>query len=82
MTFVSRLFVLAVLVAALAGAAAWGYAQGVDSAQGLGPRVLSGSDIGFELVGQRKGKPVGRLVVRIDGKWQEVQFEPVVTPLK
>ena len=82
MTFLLRPFVLAAIVAALLGAAAWGYAQGAGSPQALGPRVLSGSDIGFEVVGQRKGKPVGRLVVRIDGKWQEVQFEQVVTPLK
>lgn len=82
MTFISRLFALTIVLAAVLGAAAWGYAQGAASAQGLGPRVLSGPDIGFQLTGQRKGKPVGRLVVRIDGEWKDAAFEHVVTPLK
>jgi hypothetical protein len=82
MTVISRVFALAIVLAAVFGAAAWGYAQGSAAPRGLNPTVLSGADIGFEVTGTRKGRPVGRLVVRIDGEWKEVQFAHAVTPLR
>ncbi len=39
-----------------------------------GPRILSGTDVGFRIEGTdvRTGNPTGTLVVRIDGQWVEV----------
>lgn len=39
------------------------------------PRVLSGNDIGFRMdsVEVRTGKPIGTLVVRVNGQWLEVK---------
>lgn len=38
------------------------------------PRVVSGADLGFRVNGQDRntGKPVGVLVIRINGEWVEV----------
>ena len=50
------------------------------SAQVLQPRpvqppvVLSGSDIGFRVEGQRGDAVTGTLVVRVDGKWIDAQL--------
>ena len=82
MTFVSRFLALAIAIAAVLGAAAWGYAQGAGSAQPPLPFVISGPDFGFEMVGRRRGKPVGRLVVRVDGEWKEVEFAHTLTPVQ
>jgi hypothetical protein len=82
MTVLARIFATAFAIAALLGAGAWGYAQGAASPQRPFPPVISGPDIGFEMVGRRKGKPVGRLVVRIDGEWKEVEFAHTLTPVQ
>ena len=37
------------------------------------PRIISGADIGIRVEGERNGVLVGPLVVRVDGKWIEVQ---------
>jgi hypothetical protein len=37
------------------------------------PTILSGDDVGFRLERVRDGVPVGRVVVRIDGRWVEPQ---------
>ena len=37
------------------------------------PIVLSGDDIGFQITARDGSTPVGRLVVRIDGKWVPVK---------
>jgi hypothetical protein len=41
------------------------------------PVVYSGEDIGFRLTQPLGREPVGRLVVRIAGKWREVDIQPV-----
>jgi hypothetical protein len=70
-------FVLAVL-----GAAAWGLAQGRQTApvfpqiQGVPPEVplvLSGEDIGFRVERRKGASAVGRFVVRIEGQWVDVE---------
>ena len=38
------------------------------------PRVMSGSDIGFRVEGLRGERVVGRLVVRVDGRWVETEL--------
>ena len=37
------------------------------------PIVISGNDVGFRMEGRKGNTPVGRLVVRIDGKWMDVE---------
>jgi len=37
------------------------------------PTILTGADVGFRLERVREGVPVGRVVVRVDGRWVEPQ---------
>ena len=63
----------------LLAAGAWGYAQSAQKAQAIGtqrmtsPVVISGNDVGFRMEGRKGNTPVGRLVVRIDGQWLDVE---------
>jgi hypothetical protein len=43
--------------------------------------VLSGADIGFRMERMERGRAVGRLVVRVDGKWVDAQFATGVVRL-
>jgi hypothetical protein len=38
--------------------------------------VYSGSDIGFRVYKPLGQEPVGRVVVRMNGRWQEVDLQP------
>ena len=38
------------------------------------PTVIAGPDVGFQMTGMRSGKPVGQLVVRVNGEWIAVEF--------
>ena len=74
-----QLLKIVAVVVALAATFAIGSAQGSRAnppVQGNAAthKVLSGPDVGFRLEGERNGKPQGRLVVRIDGKWVEAEF--------
>jgi hypothetical protein len=40
------------------------------------PTVLSGGDIGFRVESRKGSTAVGRLVVKVDGKWVEAEFSP------
>jgi hypothetical protein len=45
------------------------------------PRIISGPDLGFRVEGKdMKGRPVGTLVVRIDGEWLEAGDSMKPTP--
>jgi hypothetical protein len=35
------------------------------------PKIVSGTDVGFRIERTQNGVPVGRLVVRVDGRWVE-----------
>jgi hypothetical protein len=37
------------------------------------PTILTGADVGFRLERVRDGVPIGRVVVRVDGRWVEPQ---------
>jgi len=59
---------LALLLVALVGA--WVSAIQLQQIQPVQPSVvLSGSDFGFRIEGRRGDVQVGKLVVRVDGKW-------------
>lgn len=47
----------------------------------LAPKVLSGDEVGVLVEGYRNGKPVGRLVVKLEGEWVEVERPMAVKPL-
>jgi hypothetical protein len=72
-----RSYVVALVALVLAVLGVWASAQAPQQA----PVVISGSDIGFQVGSQRGGIPVGKLVVRVDGKWVEAQFSTGVRRL-
>jgi hypothetical protein len=39
----------------------------------LAPTIVSGNDIGFLIERTDGGIPVGRLVVRVDGRWVDAE---------
>ena len=43
--------------------------------------ILSGSDIGFRVEGNKDGNAVGTLMVRINGTWVKAMFSPTSTRL-
>jgi hypothetical protein len=43
--------------------------------------VISGPDIGFRIDRRERGAVVGRLVVRVEGKWVEASSSPAPTPI-
>lgn len=64
------LIVLIVVALAYAG----GRTAGQAPLRPLSPTVLSGDDVGFRVEAEQGGVAVGRLVVRIDGKWVEAEL--------
>jgi hypothetical protein len=40
------------------------------------PILISGSDLGFRVEGYQGGTPVGRVVIRVDGRWVEPKSVP------
>ena len=45
------------------------------------PVILSGADVGFRIESYERGKPIGRLVVRLDGRWVEPRPVMQAAPL-
>ncbi len=41
------------------------------------PRIVAGPDFGFRIEADQSGTPVGKLVVRVDGKWIEARVAAV-----
>ena len=72
---------LIVLTVFLAVAAVWASAQvtrppsetELKPMDLVAPTVISGSDLGFRIESNRDNVPVGRLVVRINGRWVDAQ---------
>jgi len=64
-------------------AGVWVHAHSARLQKSPEPTIISGPDVGFRVVGNRGGRPLGTLVVRINGEWKEVQFASraqVITP--
>ena len=70
MNRIGRLIVLIVVAMAYVV----GLAAGQAPLRPLAPTVLSGDNVGFRVEGEQGGVAVGRLVVRIDGKWVEAEL--------
>ena len=45
------------------------------------PVVVSGADIGFRIERYERGKPIGTLVVRLNGRWVEPRAVIQAVPL-
>ena len=77
MKVMSRVVVGTVLVLMLT--AVWAVAQSRTQApqyRTVPMEVLSGENIGFRIEARRGEAAVGKLVVRIDGKWVVTEFSP------
>lgn len=73
--------IVAAVAAVVSLAAGVAYAQRLFGTEPLTPTVMSGADVGFRVEGQRAGRPVGQLVIRVNGQWLEVEFGTVVRQL-
>ena len=70
-----HLLIACAIFIAFCGGAAWANSQGLVGAWPVNPPVvLSGADIGFRVTGHKDDIAVGRLVVRVNGNWKEVEF--------
>jgi hypothetical protein len=80
-----------VWVVSMLAAGMWAYAQAPlppavprSPQSGLpseAPTVISGSDLGFRVENRRGNTVVGRFVVRVNGRWLEIQESSVVKRL-
>ncbi len=79
-----RWIALWLVVMCLAMAVGTLLAQGQRQYSTAPPQLVSGSDVGFRIEGTdpRTGRPVGSLMLRIDGRWVEVGSAPLVKPAK
>jgi hypothetical protein len=46
----------------------------------ISPTLVSGNDVGFRIERTQDGFPVGRLVVRVDGRWVDALPSPTNSP--
>jgi hypothetical protein len=42
-----------------------------------GPTVVSGNDVGFRIERTQEGIPIGKVVVRINGRWVDTSVAPI-----
>jgi len=80
MTRRTRFALIVAWIVSLVAVGAWSSRQGQPA--GRQPVIVSGDDIGFRVEGERDGTKIGRLVVRVDGKWVEVEFSKSVVHVK
>ncbi|HEV8395264.1 MAG TPA: hypothetical protein VGQ37_13370 [Vicinamibacterales bacterium] len=58
--------------------AGWAYAQIARPVVPVKPTVLSGSDVGFRVEGQRGNVAVGTIVIKVNGEWVEADPNGIV----
>jgi hypothetical protein len=56
-------------------------AQSRPTTPDTGPNVISGNDIGFRVDRYDGRRPVGVIVIRVDGRWVEPKSVPQPTPI-
>jgi hypothetical protein len=76
-----RIRVLVMAAVALMACGTWVGAQMFAFRPVEPPVILSGNDVGFRIIGHDGTRPVGALVVRIDGRWVPVKEAPPVPSL-
>jgi hypothetical protein len=69
----SRGWSMIIVVVVLAFAGGWASAQ-MRSVVPVTPMVLSGGNVGFRVEGYRGEVAVGTLVIQVDGRWVETDF--------
>ena len=79
----------AVVIAAVSSLATWQWAAAQGAAQrptpyeqALESAVRSGADIGFRVEYVERNKAMGRLVVRVNGRWVDAEHSVRFTPLQ
>jgi hypothetical protein len=76
MSLRSRIVFVVLWLASLVAVGVWAQAPQPE------PKVISGTNIGYRLEGtDRTGKPIGTIVVRMNGKWVEAGFAPGLSRL-
>jgi hypothetical protein len=83
MTLRKRFVVVFLWVVSMFAAGLWGHAQAPQPHREPRPApsqvqpqqktVISGADLGFRVDSRKGNTPIGRLVVRIDGQWVEIE---------
>jgi hypothetical protein len=63
-----------VVLALIVGCGIYGWAQVVPAPLPVPPGVISGTDLGFSVERTERNAAVGKLMVRVNGKWMEAQF--------
>lgn len=71
-----------IVLVILCSLATWKWASAQAAAQAIGitpvpPRVMTDSDLGFRVEGLRGETAVGRLVVRVNGRWVDAEVTPL-----
>ena len=77
----SRRACLVVLLASLLSAVSGALLAQPQGPAPAEPGVLSGPDVGFRIDSYDRGKPVGTLVVRVNGRWVEPKSTMQAVPL-
>jgi hypothetical protein len=77
-----RVLIGCLLVMVFLAGAAWAGGQRFEPVTPLNPLVLSGSDIGFRMVGRKGDTVVGSLVVRVNGEWIATEYAFGLKPAK
>lgn len=72
-------FVIAILTIFLLPLGLWAAEEATERRS---RRVISGEDLGVRLERKQSGVILGRLVVRVDGQWVQVQLAPTLTHAK
>ena len=87
MTLRARLLVVVAWIVSLVAVGAWAGGQqpivkAVQRPAPPAPVVIAGENLGFRVDSEAGGVKRGRLVVRVDDEWVEVEFSMKVTPVK
>ncbi|HEU4937434.1 MAG TPA: hypothetical protein VFT39_13315 [Vicinamibacterales bacterium] len=73
MTFTRTCGVICLIVLSLITGSAIGHAQAQRTLKPNNVVVLSGPDIGFRVEGIKESSVTGRFVIRVSGRWVEVE---------
>ena len=81
-----RFLVAGFIVAATLLVAGWAVTRAAAQAvaiERVPPRIMTSPDVGFRVEGLRGGKPVGTIVVQVNGQWVAAEIAPpnLTTPL-
>jgi hypothetical protein len=73
MSLCKRIGLVLIWVVSLVGVAVWARAQAQAQRPTQPATIISGNDLGFRVEGRNGSTPTGRLVVRMNGQWVDVE---------